>query len=288
MGDSAPLAAIRAEISAFTLRARRTPWRIAVAARHAVSPPASWPDGAHLHAGWEAKLVLRGRIPQWTTEGERILAAPSVVLIPPGAVHGATPPDELSRGDAVLCWTDDASGGSLWLGAGAPADGGHHQLMVRTEAVREQLGGHPAERLEQIATALAGGDAYARVRAEALLVVFLGALLDACMPPPSQRRPLVQRAIAIMRQAYFVQGLGVASIARQLGCTPRHLRQLFRSSGRRGMRRELIAVRLQVARKLLSEGGRSVKEVARLTGWRSPFHFSRSYRSVYGHPPSRA
>jgi len=62
-------------------------------------------------------------------------------------------------------------------------------------------------------------------------------------------------------------------LAAGLGCTPREL---------------IRAVKMREARRLLVDGRLNVAEVASRTGFASPFHFSRSFKSFFGIAPSRA
>jgi AraC-like DNA-binding protein len=49
----------------------------------------------------------------------------------------------------------------------------------------------------------------------------------------------------------------------------------------------LTRLRMRHAASLLLEGGLSVKDAARATGFADPFHFSRVFKSVHRVPPSR-
>jgi len=67
--------------------------------------------------------------------------------------------------------------------------------------------------------------------------------------------------------------------------TPKHLCRLFAASVGRSPMETVRLIRLERALVLLARSNLSVQEVGRLSGFSSPNHFSRCFRSVYGSPP---
>ncbi|MBA3381469.1 MAG: helix-turn-helix transcriptional regulator [Actinobacteria bacterium] len=67
--------------------------------------------------------------------------------------------------------------------------------------------------------------------------------------------------------------------------TPKHLCRLFAASVGRSPMETVRLMRLERALVLLARSNLSVQEVGRLSGFSSPNHFSRCFRSVYGSPP---
>lgn len=67
--------------------------------------------------------------------------------------------------------------------------------------------------------------------------------------------------------------------------TPKHLCRLFAASVGRSPMETVRLIRLERALVLLARSNLSVQEVGRLSGFSSPNHFSRCFRSVYGGSP---
>ena len=63
------------------------------------------------------------------------------------------------------------------------------------------------------------------------------------------------------------------------------IRRLFAASVGRSPMETVRLIRLERALVLLARSNLSVQEVGRLSGFSSPNHFSRCFRSVYGSPP---
>ena len=95
----------------------------------------------------------------------------------------------------------------------------------------------------------------------------------------------VQEAAVFLEKYYYRTDLSVAEIAARMGCTQQYLNRKFKSYSGYPLLRELTRIRLRHARELLLAGNYLIADVARLTGWRNAFYFSRVYRSFYGFPP---
>ncbi len=81
------------------------------------------------------------------------------------------------------------------------------------------------------------------------------------------------------------QGLGLETAARECGVSPSYLARLFRRFDHVTPHQYLVQCRMAVAASLLLDAGLLVKEVAALTGYDDPYHFSRSFKAVYGQSP---
>ncbi len=83
------------------------------------------------------------------------------------------------------------------------------------------------------------------------------------------------------------RAISLDELAAAVAVTPKHLCRLFaRSLGRSPMTTVRLA-RLERSLLLLARTDLSVQEIAADTGFVSPYHFSRSFRAVYGLAPSR-
>jgi AraC family transcriptional regulator, arabinose operon regulatory protein len=78
----------------------------------------------------------------------------------------------------------------------------------------------------------------------------------------------------------------VETLAAAVGLSASRLAHLFAEQRGRPLMNEVRRVRLQHAARLLQGTGLSVGEVARASGFVSPYHFSRSFRAEFGLPPT--
>lgn len=102
-------------------------------------------------------------------------------------------------------------------------------------------------------------------------------------PPPN--RNAFERCRAFLEARYTdVEGIGAA--ARQCNVSPEHFSRLFRRFA--GMSAEAFLKRLRInqATRLLQQSSLSVKEIALRAGFNDQFHFSKSFKSEHGVPPT--
>ena len=76
-----------------------------------------------------------------------------------------------------------------------------------------------------------------------------------------------------------------APIARALGLSPRRLEGLFRADLATTPARHALDLRLQAARRMLTDTRHPVGEVALRTGFSSPTAFARAFRRRFGTSP---
>ncbi len=79
--------------------------------------------------------------------------------------------------------------------------------------------------------------------------------------------------------------ISLPDLAAVAGVTPKHLCRLFAASVGRSPMETVRLMRLERALVLLARSNLGVQEIGRLSGFSSPNHFSRCFRSVYGSPP---
>ena len=82
-----------------------------------------------------------------------------------------------------------------------------------------------------------------------------------------------------------LQGLSLDQAARSCGVSPSYLSRLFRKFDSVTPHQFLVRCRMALAASLLLDPQLLVKEVASLSGYDDPYHFSRTFKSVYGHSP---
>jgi len=116
-----------------------------------------------------------------------------------------------------------------------------------------------------------------------LLVSILCGMLAAATSRPLDASGHAEAAELYIRE-HFRTPITVASLAAQLGITPRYLSSLFKQEYGKTVGQHLMEVRLSFARDLLLSG-RSVSETAYEAGYSDPFVFSRAFRRHFGAPP---
>ena len=82
--------------------------------------------------------------------------------------------------------------------------------------------------------------------------------------------------------------LGVASIARALGCSVRTLHRISRNEGRETIERSIKRMRVEKCGELLhTDQVHDITDLSTLFCFSSPAHFSTAFRSIFGVPPSQ-
>jgi len=116
--------------------------------------------------------------------------------------------------------------------------------------------------------------------------VFAAVLLDAWqIMPVAAPPPRIALARDLLRGGYR-EPWTVAGLAARCNLTREHLTASFRRHFGMTPARYLWRLRAAAGRRLLIETGWSVDAIAVECGYKSPFHFSRQIKSVYGNTPS--
>ena len=220
-------------------------------------PPRNVP-AVHSHRSWELKFHDGGNggVSRWS-------------LVPPEALHVSDVPD-------VSILLDSRS---FYLGCG----GGSGVLREENSTVCRLLL-HICRALQ--AAAGAGDPEIPEHLAAAFRAALAAAFRLFAENSAGNSRPdwylLVTELVA---RKYYDPNLSVEGISRRMGVTSQYLNRVFRRSCAMSMREYIVEYRLNRARELLKSGTCRVGEAAALTGWRSPFYFSRSYRKRFGSAP---
>ncbi len=81
------------------------------------------------------------------------------------------------------------------------------------------------------------------------------------------------------------QPLDLPALAAELGVSYSHLRHSFRTRIGVGLKQYYLNIRLQKAQDLLANTAKSIKEVADILGFESPFHLSNQFKCRFGVSP---
>ncbi len=126
-----------------------------------------------------------------------------------------------------------------------------------------------------------------RASALATLALHLLAIVeaaDAISGTLSEVDTLIGRAQAAIVER-FQERLDMREVAASLGVGYSYLRQRFKARTGLSLKRYHLQIRFQRAQDLLANTNKSVKEIADLLGFDSPFHFSAQFKSRMGLAP---
>jgi transcriptional regulator GlxA family with amidase domain len=93
------------------------------------------------------------------------------------------------------------------------------------------------------------------------------------------------RAAALMER-HVEEPLSLGELAAEAGVSRRQIERLFKRHLGQAPTKYYLGVRLRRARELLLQTPMSIIDITTACGFRSPPHFSKCYRSAFGHPPS--
>lgn len=91
---------------------------------------------------------------------------------------------------------------------------------------------------------------------------------------------------AVLMEANTEEPMTLDELAKCVDLSRRQLERLFKKYLNCAPTRYYLEIRLRRARELLLQTDMSILEVTTACGFQSPPHFSKSYRSLFGHPPS--
>jgi transcriptional regulator GlxA family with amidase domain len=92
--------------------------------------------------------------------------------------------------------------------------------------------------------------------------------------------------VAQLMEQHIEKPLSLDRIARTTGLSRRQIERLFKRYLDCVPKKYYLEMRLRRARELLLQTAMPIMDVTTSCGFKSPPHFSRCYRSQYGHPPS--
>lgn len=99
------------------------------------------------------------------------------------------------------------------------------------------------------------------------------------------RSDAVNSAIRYMEE-HYMEEITLEEIARYIGISPQHFSKIFKEETGINYIEWLTKLRLDIAKRLLAEGGKTVKEVCYVVGYNDPNYFSRIFRKTVGESPT--
>lgn len=251
----------------------------------------AWEIAAHTHRGLHQCLVLlsgaaRVRVDEHDTE----LAAPALVLLPPGTVH-AFRFREHTHG-YVLSFAADALLGGEAAGHAAALLGPFEQPrllaldagdggVARIGALLERL--HDEFRQPDGTQAPVCG----WLACSALWIIGRELARRRALEPQTRRQHRWFTGFRALLEAHYLEHWPVARYARKLGLTASRLNRLcVRQSGRSAFALAQERLALEARRRLIYIA-LPVAQLARELGFRDPAYFSRFFRRHAGLPPDR-
>lgn len=151
--------------------------------------------------------------------------------------------------------------------------GGSAPLDMMHAIIARDFGNRFAQRISDwfIQTEIRGAEAPQRVS----IAARYGALPQA-----------VEGALELM-ESHIADPLDQAQIASLTGLSARQLQRQFRAALGRSVMEEYRRMRLETGSELVTSTRLSLSEIAQMTGFSTPSHFSDAFRRLYGHEPSK-
>lgn len=241
----------------------------------------------HQHANYEAILVERGPYRCELNRGELTLGGGQVLVIKPGDWHSDHLRD--GQGHYVLHFRLVSAPGEPPPPALFRPDVPPAGQVCRGDYTRE------AWFLRELRQEAERGEPYAAAVEDSLLSALFWRLVrgldPAALSPEFRRLPAEETRRSALAQS-FSRHLGgnpdVATLARELKVSPRHLTNQCRHLFGVAPARLLLRMKMDRAEEMLRYQGLRVKEVAERLGFATPYHFSAVFRRLRGRPPSEA
>jgi len=221
-----------------------------------------------------------------------------VWLIEGDAVYHRAGVDYPAREGSIVLCRPNATDGFTWDGHRRTRHGFFHFSIVRTPTSWPAQDLWPVVRhaenndlLRPLFNHILTWDARSDVtQKRAATALFLSAFVTGCVSaqnPAHEAWPEpVERAWAlIMERIDDAQPLALDDLARAACVSPEHLCRLFQRATGRAPMETLRLARLDRAAQLLARSNFPVGEIARLCGFASAFHFSRSFRAAFHMSP---
>ncbi|MGD7009624.1 helix-turn-helix transcriptional regulator [Metabacillus sp. 84] len=84
----------------------------------------------------------------------------------------------------------------------------------------------------------------------------------------------------------YNEDLTLKALSSMLYISPYYFRKIFEELEGKSPSRYVLETRINAAMPLIKEGSYSIMDISRMTGFKTPSHFSRVFQRVTGAPPS--
>lgn len=132
---------------------------------------------------------------------------------------------------------------------------------------------HRARLIERVGQPATREELIARFRAA------LTRLLEGVREPTDARHPVVRRAMELIRERYRDR-LYLSSIAEELNVSPTYLSRIFRRDTGSTLTGYIQHIRVEAARRLITQTGRTLSEIAYAVGYQNYRDFYRNFVKV--------
>jgi AraC family transcriptional regulator len=237
------------------------------------------PSRIHQRRSWEFQAVVKGSIALVSPTGPGFLRRRRLWLFPPGHAHG---------------WTGEPGKPTEVAVFHFPSVPEPLQRLVKNAGFLEiALDHRTCRRLQELASS---ASRYWKTPAPGMLLCYehilleLSLLIHEAIPPAahpvaaSSNQQRVSEAIQRFADS-MERNPGLASIARQTGTSPAHLRRLFQEVLQASPVRIFSQMRFQRAMQLMAEPGIKLNAVGEACGFGSASAFSRAFKKAFGCSP---
>ena len=110
------------------------------------------------------------------------------------------------------------------------------------------------------------------------------------VPENTAMAPHLYRALCDVREKLHTtlsEDWTVERMAAELNLSPSYFHSLYKTAFGLSPKHDLVNIRLRHAKSLLAHSNLSLSEIAERSGFKSNFHFIRSFRSTFGIPPNQ-
>jgi len=173
-----------------------------------------------------------------------------------------------------------------WLERAELADRLQRTTFMQDETVRRMT----LAMRDEVAAGVPSGSAFA----EAMSLALLDHVFDRYGVSGRARRPVRGQLSASQQarlcehvRANLTSDLSLASLANEVGVSPRHFVTLFRRAFGTSPHRYVLEQRVEAGERLIAQGERDLAAIALTVGFSSQSHFTTAFRSARGITPAR-
>lgn len=244
-------------------------------------------EAAHLHLLPEPFFQLSGATRFNTPQGDTVLSAGEMAIIPPGVIHNEFPQSPRSSfSNLVVQFLHNITSFHLATSDRTGIIRVVDLIMFRTESpTREEA------YFDDAAKAFLTEGPYQATRLKGAMLAGLSGLLELLEQPPVSTPTSDSYKTSFCMQMVFCwldqPDLSVSRLARMLRCSSDYLSNLFRRDTGMRLTQYINQQRIDKARQLLDKSSLNISEVALACGYSDPGYFSRVFSRTVGVSPGK-